>query len=222
MFSHIGAPALGVLVLSACAPHSSIKNGAVVLEEQVALSRGSVTDGATRELKVDSDSILVAMVDENLTDVALEIAISKSGKGAASSIEVENHLDGAGIEIAVLAVPAGSRAVLTLTSPASSSRPAACSCACASIRTTPGAIRGSPRSSRLSRHGPRERVRPIAGARTRRMAWKIRRAPSGISRAARGSVSRGRGAPDPCKCTQFLRARFPRIASRGAMRCPGV
>ena len=50
MFSRIGVPALGILALSACAPHSSIKSGAVVLEEQVALSRGPVTDIATREL----------------------------------------------------------------------------------------------------------------------------------------------------------------------------
>jgi CHAT domain-containing protein/tetratricopeptide (TPR) repeat protein len=123
MYSRIGVLALGVLVLSACAPHSPIENGAVVLEEQVALSRGSVTDGATRTLEVDSDSILVATVDENLTDVALRISIPKSAEGAATSIEVENHLDGAGIEIAMLAIPAGTRAVLTLTGPASSSRP---------------------------------------------------------------------------------------------------
>src|SRR5688572_4816089 len=123
MYSRIGVLALGVLVLSACAPHSPIENGAVVLEEQVALSRGSVTDGATRTLEVDSDSILVATVDENLTDVALRISIPKSAEGAATSIEVENHLDGAGIEIAMLAIPAGARAVLTLTGPASSSRP---------------------------------------------------------------------------------------------------
>jgi hypothetical protein len=86
MFSRIGVLALGVLVLSACVPHSTIENGAVVLEEQVALSRGSITDGATRELEVDSDSILVATVDENLTDVAVRIAIPKSSTGAATSI----------------------------------------------------------------------------------------------------------------------------------------
>ena len=128
MFSRFGVPIFGILVLSACAPHSSIKNGVIALEEQVELSRGSVTDGATRELAVDSDSVLVAMVDENLTDVAGETELEVR-QGAEPSIEVENPLDGAGIEIAMLTVPAGSRAGMTLTGPPSSPQPGACTCA---------------------------------------------------------------------------------------------
>ena len=116
-------PALGILVLSACAPRSSIESGAVVLEEQVALSRGSVTDGATREVEVDSDSILVAIVDENLTDVHVRLAVL--GAESIKPIEVENTLAGAGIEIAALEVPEGSRVAVTLTGPQNTITPGA-------------------------------------------------------------------------------------------------
>jgi len=118
-------PVLGILVLSACAPHSSIESGAVVLEEQVALSRGSVTDGATRELKVDSDSVLVAIVDENLTDVHVRLAVLGAGADSIKPIEVENTLAGAGIEIAALQVPEGARVAVTVTGPQNTVKPGA-------------------------------------------------------------------------------------------------
>jgi CHAT domain-containing protein/Tfp pilus assembly protein PilF len=125
MFSRIGMLALGILALSACAPHSSIDNGAVVLEEQVALSRGPVMDLATRELEVDSDSILVAIVDENLTDVHLRLAALGPRAAAIKPVEVENTLAGAGIEIAVLEVPEDTRVAITLTGPQNALEPGA-------------------------------------------------------------------------------------------------
>ncbi len=116
-------PTLGILVLSACAPHSSIESGAIVLEEQVALSRAAVTDSATRELEVDSDSILVAIVDENLTDVHVRLAVLGADADSIEPIEVENTLAGAGIEIAALEVPEGTRVAVTLTGPQNTVKP---------------------------------------------------------------------------------------------------
>jgi tetratricopeptide (TPR) repeat protein len=102
-------PMLGILALTACAPHSSAPNGSVALDEEVTLVRAGTDDQATREVTVDSDATLVAIVDENLTDVRVKLA------AGGQAIEVENQLDGVGVEVATLSVPRGSRVVVTLT-----------------------------------------------------------------------------------------------------------
>ena len=70
MDSRFGLPIFGILVLSACAPHSSIKNGAVALEEQVDSRAAPDADTATREIAaVEATSFSSCQVEENLTDV---------------------------------------------------------------------------------------------------------------------------------------------------------
>ena len=121
----IWLPAIGTLVLCACTPHAAVPNGSQVLDEDVTLTRQAdkPLDVATRELAIDDDAILVAFVDESLTNVKLELSTIGSGKHAAKPIQVENHMDGAGVEIAAIDAPKGARVQMTLTSAQDSLHP---------------------------------------------------------------------------------------------------
>ena len=125
MNARVGLPIFGILALGACAPHSSFPDGGVILDEQVSLTRVEAVDTATRELTTGHDVILVAQVDENLTDVHLKLAAVGSHSRGAMPVEVENNMSGAGIEIAVLEVPEDTRVVVTLTGPQNSLKPGA-------------------------------------------------------------------------------------------------
>ncbi|HTU64981.1 MAG TPA: CHAT domain-containing tetratricopeptide repeat protein [Steroidobacteraceae bacterium] len=110
------APLLG-LALCACAPRDSTPDERVVLDEPVTLTRSGATDVATRDITVDSDSVIVAIVDENLTDVRVRLAAGES------SVEVENNLMGAGLEVAALAAPRTATMQVTLTGRADATQP---------------------------------------------------------------------------------------------------
>jgi CHAT domain-containing protein len=116
-------PAIGLAVLYGCAPRAVVPNGAVILEENVALTRSAdgKADSAHREIPIQDDAIVVALVDEQLTDVTLSLAAA--GDDAPKAVEVENHLNGAGIEIAALRVPAGSRLQLKLSGAPDATKP---------------------------------------------------------------------------------------------------
>jgi len=106
--------------LAGCAPR--VSKPALLLDEQIALTRQAGADSAARSVQVHGAATLVAYVDENLTDV--RVRISSSGAGAASrTVEVENRLGGSGIEIATLDVDAGSQATITVSGPPNSNRP---------------------------------------------------------------------------------------------------
>ncbi len=113
------------LTLSACTPHVSVPDGTAVLNEDVALTRSAtaLVDVATRELTVEDDAILVAVVDEDLTDVKLALSVLDAGEDAPQPVEVENNLVGVGVELAVLAVPSGARIRVTLTGPQDMTQP---------------------------------------------------------------------------------------------------
>lgn len=125
MMTRIGVPVLGILALAACAPDASRPDGVIVMEERVQLAREATRDVATREFTVDSHGVLVAIVDEGLTDV--HVRLSAVGRQAATikPVEVENMLAGAGTEIAALEVPRGTRVVITLTGPQNAIKPGA-------------------------------------------------------------------------------------------------
>src|SRR5688572_2471506 len=108
-------PLCGALLVAACTPKSSVPDGTAVLDEDVTLERQAQWDTATREVSVDGDAILVAIVDENLTDVRLKLSATDADDPAIEPVEVENNLEGTGVEIAVLAVPRGARVTVTLT-----------------------------------------------------------------------------------------------------------
>jgi tetratricopeptide (TPR) repeat protein len=118
-------PAIGGLLLCACARHPVITDGALVLDEEVALVRveGALTDVASRDIGVDDAAILVATADENLVDVRLGLRIETDGGAPARAIEVENHLGGAGLEVVALEVPDDARVRVTLTSGQGTVRP---------------------------------------------------------------------------------------------------
>src|SRR5215510_13278556 len=103
-------PVFGTLLLCACESHPAVENGTYVLDEEVTLARNAEkhVDEAIREITVRDDSILVAIVDENLTDVKLGLTAGAGGNGS-RAVEVENHLAGAGVEIAVIEVPEDAR-----------------------------------------------------------------------------------------------------------------
>jgi len=114
-------PAIGSLALCACNPHPSVLDGTVVFDDEVTLARNDQkrVDEVSRELTVNDDAILVAIVDENLTDVTLRLSIT----GQSEAVEVENNLEGAGVEIAVLEVDEGSHLRVTLTGPPNAAQP---------------------------------------------------------------------------------------------------
>jgi tetratricopeptide (TPR) repeat protein len=108
-------PAVGALSLSACAPGPSSPDGAALLDEEVTLLRGPNVDSAQREFEVQGGSVVVALVDEQLTDVKLQLVILDSGGKTPVSVEVENNLRGGGMEVAAVTVLGRSRIRLTLT-----------------------------------------------------------------------------------------------------------
>jgi CHAT domain-containing protein/tetratricopeptide (TPR) repeat protein len=117
-------PAIGTAILCACSPHGSVPNGASILDEDVALVRdGDKPDAATRELSVQQDSILVAFVDENLTDVTLELTVVDPDSGTSPPVAVENNAVGSGVEIAAVDARDGARVRVTLTGPQDATSP---------------------------------------------------------------------------------------------------
>jgi CHAT domain-containing protein/tetratricopeptide (TPR) repeat protein len=123
MSSRFRLAAVGTLSLAACTAGPSTPDGAVVLDEEVTLAREAKADSARREMGVAGDSIIVAFVDEKLTDVSIRIEMIGSNKDPISPVDVENNLAGSGVEIAVLEVPDDSRIVLTLTGPPNATAP---------------------------------------------------------------------------------------------------
>ena len=108
--------ALCAALLAACQRHDAVPDGTVVINETVALSRLATADTATHAFTVNDDSIVIAFADEQLTDVRLKIVAADADGKVLNSSEVENHLGGAGIEIAALSVPEDAHVTVTLTS----------------------------------------------------------------------------------------------------------
>jgi 7-keto-8-aminopelargonate synthetase-like enzyme len=69
-----GIPVLGAIALLACTPVKETADELVLLDEPVQLVRTAEHDVAVRELHVDDDALVVAYVDENLTDVRVTIS----------------------------------------------------------------------------------------------------------------------------------------------------
>jgi len=109
MRTWIVASMLGIGALTACAPREQTPDERVLLDETVPLIRQTTSDVATRELEVDSDSVVVAIVDEKLADVHVTLATNGSGRGADTSVFVENNLAGG--------VPALDHAIASLDDP---------------------------------------------------------------------------------------------------------
>ncbi|HEY6125196.1 MAG TPA: tetratricopeptide repeat protein, partial [Steroidobacteraceae bacterium] len=125
MNSRIWLPALGALLACACTKQPSVPNGTLIVDEDVALTRQAdrPVDTATRELTATDDAILVAIVDENLTNVKLRLSTTDTGGDAPAPVEVENNLSGSGLELAALEVSEGARIRVTLTGPQDSVQP---------------------------------------------------------------------------------------------------
>jgi hypothetical protein len=113
MKTSIGMAVFIIAGMSACAPRQQTPDELVLLDETVPLARQRTLDVAARELTVDSDGFVVAIVDENLTDVRVKLG----------PVEVENNQSGAGIEIAATEAKQDSRVTLTLESHQDATRP---------------------------------------------------------------------------------------------------
>ena len=122
MWSRFCPPVAGVILLAACSARPSTPDGAVLFDEEVALQREAQVDSARREIAVDGNSVVVAVVDEQLTDVKVGLSIV-GGLKDHGAIEVENHLGGSGLEVAAIEAPRGSRVAVTLTGPQDSTAP---------------------------------------------------------------------------------------------------
>jgi CHAT domain-containing protein len=107
--------------LTSCTWGPTTPDGAVLLDEDVALRREARVDVAHREIRVDGDSIVVVFVDEQLTDVTVRLALVDSRDE--STVEVESNLRGSGLEVAAIQAPRGARVAITLTGPQDSNTP---------------------------------------------------------------------------------------------------
>jgi len=114
-------PVLAIALLTNCNSRPSTPDGATLLDEEVTLERKARVDIALREIPVDGDSVIVAVVDEQLTDVKVKLTVI--GSTDEPSTEVENNLLGSGTEVAAIEAPRGSRVTVTLTGPQDSSAP---------------------------------------------------------------------------------------------------
>jgi len=85
--------------------------------------RGPSVDSAQREFDVDGGSVIVALVDEQLTDVKLQLAIVDSHGKVLTPVEVENNLRGAGVEVAALTVLRDAHIRVTLVSQQDAKKP---------------------------------------------------------------------------------------------------
>jgi len=115
MYGRYCSAAFCAALLAGCQRQNAVPDGALMIDETVALSRQTTFDTAARTLTVNDASIVVAIADEQLTDVKLKIAATDVNGKSRNSTEVENNLDGAGIEIASLSVPEGAHVTVTLT-----------------------------------------------------------------------------------------------------------
>ena len=116
-------PLVGMFMLAGCARQASTPDGAFLLDEDIRLVRGTDLDSAQRDISVDGDSVIVAVVDEMLTDVSVRLSIEGAAKNSGEAVEVESHFNGAGIEVAALEVPGDSRIRLTLLGPQNTNAP---------------------------------------------------------------------------------------------------
>src|SRR5688500_9232563 len=91
-------PAAGAIFLVSCTSGPSTPDGAVIFDEEVSLLRGLHVDSAQREIDVERGSVVVVLVDEQLTDIKLSLAVIDSGAKTPAGIEAENNLRGTGIE----------------------------------------------------------------------------------------------------------------------------
>ena len=64
-----------------------------VFDEAVPLVRGAHVDLAQREIAVEGDSIIVAFVTEEQTDVRLKISPAGDEDKKSTAVEVENNLE---------------------------------------------------------------------------------------------------------------------------------
>jgi tetratricopeptide (TPR) repeat protein len=102
-------PLLACGLVSCSSRQDSAIDGAVVLEEEVALERGTQHDSALRSYATPADGTVVAIVEENDFDVRVRIERTPSGDSSPSFVEVESVMLGVGIEVATLDVKAGNR-----------------------------------------------------------------------------------------------------------------
>ena len=107
--------AVGAIFVVSCKSGPTTPDGAVLFDEEISLVRGSHVDSAQREIEVERGSVIVALVDEQLTDIKLSLAVIDSGAKTPAPIEVENNLRGSGIELAALTTSRDSRIRVTLT-----------------------------------------------------------------------------------------------------------
>jgi tetratricopeptide (TPR) repeat protein len=108
------------MAIAGCAPTDALPDDASLLDEDVTLARAAGFDVARRELDIAGGSVVVAIVDEQLTDVSVSIADPNATQ---ASLTVENNLRGAGMEITVLDVPQDSRIEITMLGPPESIAP---------------------------------------------------------------------------------------------------
>jgi len=116
-------PLVGLFLVAGCAREANTPDGGFLLDEDITLVRGADLDSAQRDISVDGDSVIIAIVDEMLTDVSVQLSIESPVGGSGGAVEVENHFSGAGIEVAALEVPGDSRIRLTLLGPHDTNAP---------------------------------------------------------------------------------------------------
>jgi CHAT domain-containing protein len=107
--------ALAMLTLAACTSgEKNAVDGVLVYDAEVQLNRGARRDTAVLEFTLPARSALLALVDENDTDVKVRWVADGAGSGAPPPVEVENEMRGEGMEVALFEMPRAGKATLTL------------------------------------------------------------------------------------------------------------
>jgi tetratricopeptide (TPR) repeat protein len=106
-----GATVLTLLLLAGCGPPPGPSGETALFDGQLTLLRKELRDEVSREFDVQAGTRVVAIVDEDGTDVSVSIRASGVGE------VVETTLRGEGVEIALLLVPQSGSVTITLHGP---------------------------------------------------------------------------------------------------------
>jgi CHAT domain-containing protein len=109
--------------LAGCSRQPRIAGETVLLDERLTFVRGPELDIVKREFRAPADGTCVAIVEEDDSDLILEMQAAADG-AVPSKIEVESQLDGEGVEVAAVPVVRGSRIAVALSMPPDMPAPA--------------------------------------------------------------------------------------------------
>src|SRR5688572_17624327 len=102
------AAAALLVCLAGCTRDPAHPGEILILDEPLTLARGESLDTASHDFTAPADGTCVAIVEEDDTDLIVELQAVADG-AVPAKVEVASNLWGGGVEIAAIAVAEGSR-----------------------------------------------------------------------------------------------------------------